>query len=188
MLVADLIRTTETNHIINTIKIECSQFLSDSTLPLYRFLPTAYDDLQRVKVRTKKKTTQIKELFNKAFEDRYTNLSQRAVFAYPTISETLTTDFEPFYVFPINGYKFAYCKEVENSNEKYQQMIDTLFEQLNSSVTATDIVIDAVKFSYSTTNLQEGINHGAEVILYNIPYYYAVKVKTFPSYNTILKS
>lgn len=169
------------------IGTECSQFIADShNQPVFRLLPTSYNDFHKVKVRFQKRQSRVNEVFNKAFND-YHNLRQRAIFAYgkcPNITEHTT---EPFYVFPINGYKFLYCHEVANSNEDYKQVLETLFEQFHNNDTALEVATDVLKYTYVRDNLLEGITSGSEVIFYGIPFYYAVRVKSVQNYNKIFQ-
>jgi hypothetical protein len=122
-------------------------------------------------------------VFNEAFSQVY-NLRQRAVITHA--SPIIGDQQEPFYVFPINGYKFLYSKEVKDSASDYNHVIDTVFERFASMDHAAEIVTDVVKASYTDTNLLEGLRAGAEIILYNIPYFYAVKQSVYPDYKTLL--
>lgn len=189
MLVEDLLHKedilVERNyHIIRT---ECSQFLEESgEIPLHKILPTTYNDIQKVKARFKKKTDEVSNYFNKAFETETSNLRQRAIFAYTT-PPTITEDLDLFYVFPINQYKFLYSPEVTNSNSNYKQVIDTLFETFSDVNEATEIITDLLKYTYSAQNLYEGLSSSAEIIFYGIPYYYAVRVTPKITYKQIIK-
>lgn len=170
---------------INTLRAKCSQFLRESAaLPLYKLLPKAYTDFHRVKVRQKNADDKVSEAFNRAFGTQFHNLRQRAVFAYgaePTLTETT----EPFYVFPVDGYKFLYSKEVTNSSDDYQRVIDSLFEQFASDDKAIEIVTDVLKYTYVRDNLVEGIVSESEIIFYGIPCYYAVRVASVPPYGKL---
>lgn len=168
-----------------TIRTACDQFLRESAkLPLYKLLPRTYSDFQRVKVRQQKKSDNVTEVFNAAFNTQFFNLRQRAVFASPVISEA-TDEHEPFYVFPSNGYKFLYSKEVKNSNNDYKHVVDTLFEQFEDNNKAIEIVTDILKYTYVRENLVEGILSDSEIILYGIPQYYALRVSSVPPYGKL---
>ncbi len=181
MLIEDLLGKASSlgTREIQKIRTECSQFLQQSgQLPVYKPLPTTYNDFHKVKVRFHKKQTAVVEAFNKAFTDYY-NMRQRAIFAYgqcPSLSEGT----EPFYVFPINGFKFLYSKEVKNSSADYQHVIDTLFEQFEDNTRAIEIVRDLLKYTYLRENLYEGIMSDSEIIFYGVPFYYAVRESAFP--------
>lgn len=173
---------------LGIIKTECSQFLKESAgLPLLKPLPSTYHPFQKVKVRLQKRTDTVAEAFNKAFEERFNKLRQRAVFAYATAPQ-LNENQEPYYVFPINGFNYLYSKEVTNSTYDYKRVVDTLFEQFDDSTKASEIVTDLLKYTYASTNLAEGISASSEVILYGIPYYYAVKVTAVNGYVDLIDS
>ena len=188
MLIEDVIgnHTTDSTPKLYTINSVCSQFLTDSVgFPLYRSLPTTYNTFHKVKVRAKKLTSSlVGQAFNKAFENDYSNITQRSVFTHPS-PQLVAEDAEPFYVFPINGFKFLYSKKVQNSSCDYAHVIDTIFEEFKDG-SAVDMASDLLKFSYTGINLIEGIAANAEVVVYGIPYYYAVRVDAYPDYQRLL--
>ena len=51
---------------------------------------------------------------------------------------------------------------------------------------AFDITRDLIKYTYTNKNLVEGIHSGSEVIFFNIPYFYAVRVADFGNYNRLI--
>jgi hypothetical protein len=181
MRVIDLLSSNPSFAALHT---DCSQYISESGgMPLLKALPRSYSPVHRVKVRQQRRTDIITHVFNEAFSD-VRNMRQRAVIAYT--SPTINEDQEPYFVFPVNGYKFLYSKEVKNSSADYRQVIDTLFEQFNDQSRAAEIITDVVKYSYTSQNLTEGIQADAEIIFYNIPCFYAVKQSVYPNYNTII--
>jgi len=170
---------------INTLKAKCTQFLHESAaLPLYKLLPKTYGDFHRVKVRQKHVEDEVSEAFNRALGEQFRNLRQRAIFA-SGVQPTPTDDTEPFYVFPVDGYKFLYSKEVKDSNNDYKLVIGTLFEQLEDNTKVIEIVTDVLKYTYVRENLAEGIVSDSEIILYGIPCYYAVRVAKVPPYGKL---
>ena len=186
MLIEDLLGkpTSLASHERYILKTNCSQFIEESIgNPLFKSLPTSYGNFHRVKARLQKRKNELTEVYNKAFN--HTNIRQRAVFAYAS-PPPIIEDTDSFYVFPINGYKFLYCKEVIDSNSDYKRVVDTLFEQFNDTSKATEIITDLLKYTYLTENLHEGIVAKAEIILYNIPKYYAVRVNPNQEYSEIL--
>lgn len=178
MLVRDILEHDSFNSTVRqAIQADCSIFIRESRgLPLFRQLPTSYADLHRVKVRLQKRRDGVADVFEQAFGQQYANIRQRAVFASTSLP-TSTEHSEPFYVFPTNGYRFLYSKEVKNSDSDYRNVIDTLVSELGNLTEATDIVSDLLKYTYSTCKLYEGMTSGAEVIFYGIPYYYAVRAE-----------
>jgi len=161
---------------------QCSQFLKETCgVPLLKSLPPYPDLLQKIKVRHKREDT-VAEAFNKAFS---TNIRQRAIFTYT--KSPVVEGCEPSYIFPINGYKYLYSHEVRNSSVDYQDVLNTLFENLNGDK-AVEIVTDLVKYTYVRENLIEGILSESEIIFYGIPYFYAVRVRGCPDYRKLLNT
>jgi hypothetical protein len=184
MLIEDLIGTNVGVGIqeIQTIKRECSQFLTEAAgSPLLKALPETYFNFHKVKVRLQKRHDQVSEVFERAFGSEFANLRQRAVFSYP-VKPHIHEGSDLFYVFPINGYKYLYSKEVSNSGTEYQHVIDTMCEQFDDPSQASDLVSDLLKYTYVSDNLREGIAADSEIILYGIPYYYAIRVNACREY------
>jgi len=185
MLVDDILGTiTPTNSgAIYTIKNECSQFLNESAgLPVFRALPRAYDDFQRVKVRHQKRYDSVSEAFNTAFQNETHNIVPRGIFTQSVMMKR-SAETEPFYVFPIDGYKFIYSKGVQNSNINFRQVFETLNRNVDD---AFDITTDLIKYTYTKKNLVEGITSDSEIIFYGIPHFYAVRVSAIDSYNKLI--
>ena len=168
----------EHHQILRKIAKECSVFLCESQeLPVFKALPETYKNIQKIKVRKHRQKTKFSQTFNEAFEDDVRDLRQRAIFTHN--KETpLAPDLDLFYVFPKNGFKFMYCTEVAQSNNDYQQVFDSLFEQFEDDK-AEQMIHDLLKFTYVRKNLVEGIKKEVEVLFYNIPYYYAARVNMF---------
>lgn len=187
MLVEDLFGASKLNaRDLSVIKAECSQFLKETAgFPLFKPLPAAYTDVQRVKVRLRKTSDIVQTALNEAFSQRFTNLSQRAIFTYST-QPTLFVEQDMFYVFPRDGYQYLYSKEVTNSSSDYRKVIDTLFEQYSDMSKASALISDLLKYTYASTDLVEAVKAEAEVIVYGVPYYYAVRATT-SSYPQLLK-
>ena len=170
---------------IQTIKQECSQFLSEvGSTPLLKFLPHEYNNFCRVKVRLQKRTDYVSAIFERAFGSQFSNLRQRAVFAYPTLPAT-AAGCDSFYVFPVNGYRYLFSKEVTDSNSAYKSIVEAVAVSMPPDQT-NDIVSDLLKYTYTSVGLTEGIEAGAEIILYNIPCYYAVRASVKTPYTTFL--
>jgi len=153
---------------------ECTQFICESgDHPLIKNLPIGYNDLHKVKVRFRKQQDAFDSTFNKAFEGNIPNLVQRAIFAYGSKDPTLLEGSEPFYIFPKNGYHYFYSQDVKSSNKEYQAAFAIFLEKVGDD--AADIFSELLKYNYVSENLNEGISSGKEIILYRIPYFYAVR-------------
>jgi len=141
-------------------------------------------DFQRVKVRKQKAHDDITPSFNEAFTNQTHDIRQRSVFANGQRSFVSESPSEPFYVFPIDGYQFLYSKIVEDSFDAYTQVFESLIDQFGPKV-GNKMLTDVLKFSYTDDKLAEGIASGSEIVLYNIPFYYAVRVSSIPSYHSL---
>ncbi len=167
-----------TDIFINLIR-ECSEFLERSHgCPLKKYLPETYADIHRVKVRKRQGSDQFNRKFNEAFDKETHLLRQRAVFANGT--QAVEEGQEMFYILPPNGFKFLYSTEVENSSKQYQSVFESILD-----VDDGETFKELLKFTYTSDNLQEGLEAGAEIIVYNIPYFYAVREST-QSYDEML--
>jgi hypothetical protein len=171
----------------HAIAEQCTEFVSESQgRPLFKFLPEEYADVHKVKARKRNIRNQFADTFNEAFSSHVNGLCQRAIYAYGATSvERVCEGDDPFYVFPIDGYRYLYSTEVQSSNEDYKQVFEMMFEQFGPDK-GREMIADLVKFSYTSSNLVEGIERGSEIIFYNIPYYYAVRVEAAPDYDELL--
>lgn len=168
---------------LKAVGLECSTFLQESRgTPVYKRLPNTYEDVRRVKVRKHKRNTAFANTFNEAFDDEIKDLRQRSIFA-SGVEPVDTDDKEAFFIFPINGFKYMYSPEVQHSTDDYKQVFESIFENIEDP---EEIIRDLLKFSYIKTNLYEGITRDAELIFYNIPYYYCVRAALYESYDDLL--
>lgn len=164
---------------------QCSQFIEEADNQyLMKSLPRQYNDVHKVKVR-KRKTQSFDNMFNEAFNHHY-KLRQRSIFAngqQSFVVEGNTSD--AFYIFPIDGYKFMYCNEVQNSTIEYQQVFSSIVDGFGPDK-GNQVISEMLKFTYIHDKLNEGISTGSEIIFYNIPYYYAVRANM--EYDSLLTS
>ena len=168
------------------IKVNCSSFINESAgLPVYKALPESYGDVHRCKVRQRKKVggQELQQTFEQAFNKP--KLRQRAVFTVSNRPETIEEDQDVFYVFPTNGYQYAYSTEIQNSEDEYKDTFNALLERIDRQQ-ALNIITELLKYSYNTTNLREGLVQGSEIIFYDIPCFYAVRASSVSSYHDLL--
>ncbi len=188
MRIDDIYETCKSDIVFETLKTHCSQFFVESQgLPLYKNLSPQYEDFQKVKVRKKNSSNEFTETFNEAFEKQHPDLRQRAIFANGESSFQPIHDeiHDPFYIFPINGFRFMYSKEVQNSGSEYKQVFETLFGQFGEEK-GNEVLADLLRFTYTSKNLNEGIETGSEIIMFGIPYYYAIRVSSIASYDQLI--
>ena len=175
-------------NIIEKIQTECGQFLLESReLPLIKSLRETSSNFRKVKVRTKNISDEFVETVNEAFEGEYRNLYGRSVFCNGP-HKNIENEEEKVYVFPINGFKFFFNPNVTFFLSQYKKTYDKLNLSLDEK-SAEAIFMDMVKYSYqeNETNFRDALFSGKEIIIYNIPYYYAVKVEKFPAYLDLLE-
>lgn len=153
------------------IKTECQQFIRQSRgAPVFKRLKRS-DDFVKVKARLRKSDASFSETFNRAFQ-HVSNLRQRAIFAHGL---TETTD--SYFLFPIDGYQFVYNTQITDSSQ---------LTNIQESLSNPDIFTELLRHNYTNTNLNEGIESGAELLFHNIPYCYAVRTGSIDSYDELL--
>lgn len=168
---------------IYTISSKCSQFLTDSNkLPLIKYLPRLNDGFRKVKLRKKKLNDGFAEIFNSIFPE-YKNLLNRSLLVSSQTNHSLDT--EPFYIFPINGYKFIYNPFVENTSIHFSNIFDNLSKNLEFD-DINQIISEQVKDNYISDNLVNAIHSKCEIIFYKIPYYYAIRKSLVDDYKKVI--
>lgn len=179
MITSDIFYTN--NPSISVILERCSEFIAESNgHPIFKNIPSvAPIGIQKIKVRKKRATELISESFGFAFGR---NIRQRAVF---TSGQQLTEQHSCF-IFPIDGYKYLYSSIVDDSMMEYSNLYNTLLERYSPKL-ATNMLTDLLQMTYNTKLLSEGISMGTEIILHNIPFYYAVRTSSVPSYETLIQ-
>lgn len=191
MLINDVLHSVDYSG-FELIGESCHQFFEESGgFPMVKLLPINYQDFQKVKIRKRKNESSFAKTFNEAFEHEMHQLRERSLFANGEVffeNKTIIDPFaEPFYVFPIDGYDFIYNKGVTNSSENYAETFNEIFNQLGEN-SADKVFTELMKFSYTSDNLQEGLETGAEIITYGIPYYYTVRQSLIIDYDELLTS
>jgi hypothetical protein len=166
-----------------TIKKECSQFLKESNgFPLLKNLPSDNDGFRRVKVRKKKNlNSDLVSVFNETFNE-HNQLMQRSIFAHGmnAFQPIINDEVEPFFIFPIDGYKFLYAESVSDTTAIYKSTLDKLIEAFGE--TGIKTFKEVLKYQYTFNKLDEGLITNSEIILYNIPYYYAIRYSLIENY------
>lgn len=169
-----------------TLQTECSVFFAESDgLPLYKTLPESYSDFHRVKVRHVKRHDTYSDSVDMAFESERKHLSQRAI--YTSGNAPATIDRTSFYVFPTNGFNFLYNTAITETDENHLKAFDEICEKFGDK-RGCELFADVLKFAYTPRNLLEGMKSGAEIIVYGIPSYYALRVNSVGHYDDVLTS
>lgn len=165
---------------------ECSDFLHDSKgHPLIKFLSKEGPDSRKIKVRKRKSSSNFDESFNKVFIN-HPDLRQRCVFANGerTFADPPDDAHEAFYIFPVNGFQFIYSPNVLNSSVQYKDTLE-MFVEVMGCVDAVAAFSEVLKYDYTSTKFAEGLSLGSEMILYGLPYYYAIRKSIINSYSTL---
>lgn len=172
---------------IPTLNTECNQFLESSNgHPILRNLPSIGLGFRKVKVRQKKRTDAFINSFNEAFYEERKNLLRRAVIAHgiSSLNESQVNE-EPFYIFPKNNYKFMFCQNPNVTTEMYKNTLDSLIHAVGTESGQT-VFHEILQHQYEFSNLEKGITSGAEIILFNIPYYYAIRESLVVDYKKLI--
>lgn len=174
-----------------TIQNECSQFIRESIgHPLIKNLPAnSSEGFRKVKVRRKKVSEKLTDIFNETFKDDHSQILQRAVFAHGEdgfVPEPINSDMEPFYIFPIDGYRFMYSDNVQSTTRDYRKTLDLLMETFGDN--GIETFQEVLKYHYRHDKLYEALTGSAEIIVYDIPYYYAIRCSLIPKYSEFLIS
>lgn len=172
---------------LTKIANECSEFIEQCNgLPALKTLRCNGEFVRRVKVRKKNNSKdEFIHNFNNAFDGMYNNLHGRSIFCNGTHLEP-TANEELFYVLPINGFKYLF-----NPNVDYHREYQDIYNKMSNMMTHEEcekIFVDIIHYSYKESNvpLYEALLSEKEIIIYNVPYYYAVKVEKFPNYSTFM--
>jgi hypothetical protein len=170
-----------------TIIRDCSEFLKQSNgKPLVKFLPKEGPDQRKIKVRKRKTDSKFDKVFNTVFS-QHPDLRQRAVFcsgASGLREEDAEADLEPFYVFPPDGFKYIYSPNVYRSSIQYQDTLDRFLDVMGENA-AIETFKEVLKYDYIGSNLIDGIGQGCEIIVYNVPYFFAIRTSSVNKYSTL---
>lgn len=194
MRIDDIIQPEDSREELAIIAERCSDFILESeNQALLKNLPSSYGDYHKVKVRLRKNrkedTRDFADIFNRAFQDSVENLRERALFSngVTTFKESEDPEQEAFFIFPADCYEYMYSREVENSSTNYKTAFDSILEQIGTGE-GENIITELLKFNYTTEKLAEGIKSGSEIIIYNIPYFYAIRAQTVNNYQELVNN
>lgn len=144
--------------LFESIESECSHCLN-SSIPLYKQLPSQTLDIQRIKLRHRRPDDfhlQINEAFN------VSKLYERSLTCYTNTGRDLIDGHDWFAIFPPNGFRYLYNPACESLND-LRDLDPTLLKQV-------------VDIGYLSERLQQHQHLDPEVILFDMSVYYAVRV------------
>ena len=145
--------------LLQQIELDCSHYLQ-SSVTLFKQLPSTTQNAQKVKLRHRR-SDDFHQNFNECFD--VSKLYERSLTCYTTLSRELTEGFEWFAIFPPNSFKYLYnpaCSDLNNLRD----VDPTLLKQV-------------VDLSYFSEQLQSHTHLDPEVIIFNMPSYYAIRVQ-----------
>lgn len=154
----------------------CKDFINSTDKPLIKSLYSRSGTFEKVKVRHRPCDI-IGECFNNAFADKGNNIYNRGIF----INEN-NVSVNTYYVMPVNGYRFLYSKEIKNLHNYVNRFIT----EVN---TTPDIMLisDMLRLSYIDEKLHVAQASHCEIVIYNIPFFYAVKTSSISNYHDLIK-
>lgn len=163
----------------------CSQFLRESEgKPLYRLLNSSGDGFRRIKIRKKNRHEfELEKYFDKAFSHEYKDVRLRSVIAHTSPPAQEDPSREPFYIFPTDGYKALFNRQVSDYVEYIKEL------QLSIDGCGNPDQLMEMLFSYayvSTDNIQEAMLPNSTILIYGIQDYYAVRVSLVEDYNNFI--
>lgn len=165
-----------------TILKECKQFLEESEdKPLVRPLPMSGEGFRKIKVRKKNRYVHpFEQYFDKAFNEKYKEIRLRSMIVQTdSAARSCPEGSELFFVFPIDGYKILYNQYIND----YATYADTLQKLLSESTTVEGLISQVFQFTYESNDLSKAIDSGAELLIYDIPYYYAIRASLVENYS-----
>lgn len=173
---------------LDTLRTGCADFLRESSgIPLVKMLPKSTHGFCKIKVR-KRRTDIFSTVFNEVYKETHKEILNRSILAngiWATDDRGGTR--EPFFVFPINGYKFMYSVDSTICTEETKQSLFFLLETMHIDDVA-DILDSNLPSLYTCDNLKEGLEMGSEMMVFGIPYFYAVRCSLVDSYSALYSS
>lgn len=163
-----------------TIKGECSEFINNcGGFPMYKNLPSSREGFIRVKARHRKIPDHaFSDAFNTAFKNQTNNLLSKSIFC--NSKEALPSDHEKYYIFPINGYRILYSQNEKNSSATYQKALMEILD-IVAEKQAISLLTTILSDDYTDDKLENALSQDREIIIYNIPYFFAIKCSLFPN-------
>lgn len=163
-----------------TIKNECAQFIRESnSIPLFKSLISGKDAFIRVKARHRKiHDESFENAFNSAFQKQSNKMLSKAIFC--NTNEMVLPNHENYYVFPIDGYRILYSKNDKNTSKTYQTALTEIIDMVAENH-AVDLLTTILSDDYTDVNLGEALTNKKEILIYGIPYFYAIKCSLFPN-------
>lgn len=182
MLLNEVLHRSCSSSQMQAVLTECSTFLRTNSGPLFKMLPSAYGDVRRVKVRKRKPKSASDLILDEAFSTTFAGLSQRSVYVHTRSPTTAPPGQELYYVVPIDGYQAVFHPEVISLKEHLNVTANVILSNFKDEDRAAEILVELAQNTISANGLCEATMLGVDALVYNIPYYYAVRCAAYPDY------
>lgn len=167
-----------------SILLECREFLSECNgIPLYKSFNSCseleFKSHQKVKIRSKNVSSAYDDIIDDIIDDivEYKNFKNRSLV---TTTVRPIDEINSYYVFIPDSFKCMNVKPGIDSN------IGETYDLIDSSVDNIQLTIDNLfAYSYEYGNLSKAIQYDNDIIFYNIPYYYCIKIDK--PFNEVIK-
>lgn len=168
----------------SSILKDCSEFLSKAgNSPLYKLLPTSGEGFRKIKIRKKNRHEHsFERYFDMAFGHQYKDLRLRSMIAQSKEPDNKNPLLEPFYVFPTNGFKILYNQQIDD----YASYIKNLEGILHNTGSMEQLLKSLFEYAYVEGDILEAVKSGSDILVYDIPYYYAVRKSLVQSYDNFI--
>lgn len=144
--------------VLDQISVHCSHYLH-AKVSLFKQLPTSTTLAQKIKLRHRRPDA-FHQNFNEALD--VNKLYERSLTCYTTTARDLQEGFDWFAIYPPNGFQYFYNPACGDLNQ-LRDVDPTLLKQV-------------VDIGFISEQLQSHVHLDPEVILFNMPAYYAIKL------------
>lgn len=144
--------------VLDQIGGECSHYLG-AKVSLFKQLPTSTHSAQKIKLRHRRPDN-FHLQFNEAID--VAKLYERSLTCYTSTTRDLQEGYDWFAIFPPNGFKYFYNPACGDLNQ-LRDIDPSLLKQV-------------VDLGFLSERLQTHTHLDPEVIIFNVPAYYAVKL------------
>jgi len=169
---------------------ECGEFIDNcGGYPLIKQLNSDGNFIKKVKVRKKNKKDTFIKRFDNAFNDIHNNLHGRSIFCNGDNMDLSNQKdkHDKFYVFPIDGFKFLFNSEVSYHRD-FQEIYNKMSRFMDKKK-CEKVFVDLIEYSYKETDisLRDALLTEKEIIIFDVSYYYAIRMNKFPDYPLLIQ-
>lgn len=85
-------------------------------------------------------------------------------------------------MFPINGFRILYNQQIDDYNS-YIKNLEGILHNTNSM---EHLLKSLFEYAYVEGDILEAVKSGSDILVYDIPYYYAVRKSLVQSYDNFI--